>query len=43
MVVVVAASNAERALAVLEAAGERAQVIGTIVERPARAPHTVIV
>jgi phosphoribosylformylglycinamidine cyclo-ligase len=43
MVVVVAASNAERAIALLDAAGERARVIGRIVERPARAPHTVIV
>ena len=43
MVVVVAANDAERAIAVLDAAGERAQMIGTVVERPARAPHTVIV
>ena len=42
MVIVVAAGDAKRALAVLEAAGERAQPIGTIVARPPRAPHTVI-
>src|SRR5437773_8936139 len=41
MVIVVAASDAEHAITVLDAAGERAQVIGTIVERPARAQHTV--
>ena len=43
MVVVVAARDAERAIALLDAAGERARVIGTIVERPARGPHTIIV
>ena len=43
MVVVVAAADAKRALAVLENAGERAQQIGEIVERPPRAPHAVIV
>ena len=43
MVVVVAADDANRALAVLDAAGERAQPIGAIVERAPRAPHTVIV
>ena len=43
MVVVVGASDAERTIALLDAAGERAQVIGTIVERPARGPHTIIV
>jgi len=43
MVVVVAADDANRALSVLDAAGERAQPIGAIVERAARAPHTVIV
>src|SRR5437773_4352025 len=43
MVVVVAADHANRALAVLDAAGERAQPIGAIVERAPRAPHTVII
>jgi phosphoribosylformylglycinamidine cyclo-ligase len=43
MVVVVAAKDAERAIALLENAGERAQAIGTIVERAPRAAHTVIV
>ena len=43
MVVVVAAVDAQRALAVLEEAGERAQQIGEIVERASRAPRAVIV
>ncbi|HEY2816056.1 MAG TPA: phosphoribosylformylglycinamidine cyclo-ligase [Casimicrobiaceae bacterium] len=43
MVVVIAAADANRALAVLEDAGERAQPIGEIVARAPRAPHAVIV
>jgi phosphoribosylformylglycinamidine cyclo-ligase len=43
MVVVIAAADAKRALAVLQDAGERAQQIGEIVERAPRAPHAVIV
>ena len=43
MVVVLAATDAKRALVVLEDAGERAQQIGEIVERAPRAPHAVIV
>jgi phosphoribosylformylglycinamidine cyclo-ligase len=43
MVAVVAAGDADRAIALLEAAGEQAQAIGTIVERTPRAAHTVIV
>ena len=43
MVVIVAPGDAQRALALLDAAGEKAQAIGAIVERAPRAPHTVIV
>ena len=43
MVIVVAPDDAKRALAVLHDAGERANTIGTIVDRAARAPHAVIV
>jgi phosphoribosylformylglycinamidine cyclo-ligase len=43
MVVIVAADDANRALSVLDAAGERAMPIGAIVERAPRAPHTLIV
>ena len=43
MVVVVADDDAERAVEILDAVGERAQTIGTIVPRPARAHATVIV
>ncbi len=42
MVVVVAAADVKRALAVLRDAGERAERVGEIVERTPRAPHAVI-
>jgi phosphoribosylformylglycinamidine cyclo-ligase len=43
MVVVVAARDADRALASLAAAGERAMRIGTIAPRPAGAAATLVV
>jgi phosphoribosylformylglycinamidine cyclo-ligase len=43
MVVVVAREDAERAVADLNAAGELAQPIGTIVARPSGAPATIVV
>ncbi|MFO1325273.1 MAG: phosphoribosylformylglycinamidine cyclo-ligase [Burkholderiales bacterium] len=43
MAVVVDAALAERAIKVLDGAGERAQRIGTIVPRPAGEPPTVVV
>ena len=42
MAIVVAAEHAERALKVLDAAGERAQRIGTVVAQPAGEPATVV-
>jgi phosphoribosylformylglycinamidine cyclo-ligase len=43
MVVVIAAEHAERALGLLDTAGERASRIGAIVARPAGEPATVVV
>jgi len=43
MVIVVAAADAEAAVARLRAAGETASRIGEVVERPAGAPQTVVV
>jgi len=43
MAVVVAAEHAERAMKFLDAAGESASRIGTIVEQPAGAPPAVVV
>ena len=43
MVAIVSADDAERSIALLEAAGEAAQVIGTIVERAPHAARTVVV
>jgi phosphoribosylformylglycinamidine cyclo-ligase len=43
MAIVVAAEHADRAIRILDEAGERAQRIGGIVPRPADAPPTVVV
>jgi len=43
LVIAIAPGDAERALAMLRAAGENAQVIGSIVARPAGAPGAVVV
>ena len=43
MAVVVAASDAERAIAELDAAGERVHRIGTIVAKPAGEAPTVVI
>ena len=43
MAVVVAAEHADRALQLLDGAGERATRIGTIVAQPAGEPATVVV
>jgi len=43
LVIAIAPGDAERTLAMLRAAGENAQVIGSIVARPAGAPGAVVV
>jgi phosphoribosylformylglycinamidine cyclo-ligase len=43
MVVAVAAGDAERALALLNATGQEARIIGTVVQQPAGEPATIVV